>query len=46
MKIPLPVKLVTTALAPVFLVLWIVAEAGRDIAATIIVARGLPRRDA
>lgn len=38
MKIPLPVKLVTTALAPVFLVLWIVAEAGRDIAATIIVA--------
>ena len=29
MRIPLPVKLAVTAFAPVFVVLWIVAEAGR-----------------
>lgn len=39
MRIPLPVKIVVTAFAPVFLALWIVAEAGRDgVVATTIMA--------
>jgi signal transduction histidine kinase len=38
MRIPLPVKIVISAFAPVFLALWIVAEAGRDIAASTTLA--------
>ncbi len=38
MRIPLPVRITTAAFAPVFLFLWIVAEAGRDLAASTILA--------
>lgn len=38
MRIPLPVTLVATAFAPVFVVFWVVAEAGRAMLATTILA--------